>query len=76
MEETIVEVSRATLATGERLLFKPYPKDDEPRTLGVRAEWLAEVTEHIRTQGIGRDELLLSTEAGTPISRNTFRSPV
>ena len=76
VEETIVEVSKRSSPTGERMLFKPYPKDNEPRSFGVRADWLADVTEHIRAHGIGRDELLFSTEAGTPISRNTFRSRV
>ena len=35
VEETIVEVSRKDSPTGERMIFKPYPKDDEPRTLRV-----------------------------------------
>jgi hypothetical protein len=43
---------------------------------GVRSPWLEEVAEHIRIHGIGRDELLFSTEVGTPISRNTFRTRV
>jgi hypothetical protein len=37
---------------------------------------LEEVAEHIRVHGIDRDELLFSTEVGTPISRNTFRTRV
>ena len=32
--------------------------------------------EHISTHGIKRDELLFSTQVGTAISRNTFRSRV
>jgi integrase len=76
VEETIVEVSRKNSPTGERMIVKPYPKDNEPRTFGVRPSWLEEVSEHIRAHGIGRDELLFSTEVGTPISRNTFRSRV
>ena len=64
VEETIVEVS------------KPYPKDNEPRTFGVRADWLADVTEHIRTHRIGRDDLCLAPKPVPQISRNTFRSRV
>ena len=76
VEETIVEVSRKNSPTGERMIVKPYPKDNEPRTFGVRPGWLDKVAEHIRLRGIGRDELLFSTEVGTPISRNTFRSRI
>src|SRR5450759_1470223 len=35
VEETIVEVSQKDSPTGERMILKPYPKDDEPRTLRV-----------------------------------------
>jgi len=76
VEETIVEVPKKISPTGDRMIFKPYPKDNEPRTFGVRPGWLEEVAEHIRVFGIGRDELLFSTEVGTPISRNTFRTRV
>ena len=76
VEETIVEVSKKHSATGERMIIKPYTKDNESRTFGVRSAWLEGVAEHIRIHGIGRDELLFSTEVGTPISRNTFRTRV
>jgi integrase len=36
IEETIIEVSRKHSPTGERRVVKPYPKDNEPRTFGVR----------------------------------------
>jgi hypothetical protein len=58
VEETIVEVSKKHSGTGERMIIRPYPKDDESRTFGVRSAWLDEVAEHIRVQAIGRDELL------------------
>ena len=32
--------------------------------------------QHIQTNGIGRDDLLFATRAGTPISRNTFRTRI
>ena len=76
VEETIVEVSKKHSGAGERMIIKPYPKDDESRTCGVRSAWLDEVAEHIRVDAIGRDELLFRTEVGTPISRNTFRTRV
>ena len=71
MQETIVEVSRKHSPTGQRYLHKPYPKSNEPRTFGVRQDWLDAVAEHIKPHGLGRDDLLFTTTAGTPISRNT-----
>src|SRR5215204_2693713 len=76
VQETIVEVSKKCSPSGQRMLIKPYPKDNEPRTFGVRPEWVADVAEHIRVNEISRDDLLFSTEVGTPISRNTFRTRV
>ena len=32
VEETIVEVSKKHSGTGEQMIIKPYPKDDESRT--------------------------------------------
>ena len=76
VEETIVEVPLRAAPDGERMIFKPYPKDDEPRILGLRPVLLNELAAHIEEAGIQRDELLFATSAGTPISRNTFRSRV
>jgi integrase len=76
VEETIIEVSKRHSPTGERMIVKPYPKDNEARTFGVRERWLDAIAEHISSRGLGRDELLFATEAGTPISRNTFRTRV
>lgn len=76
VEETIIEVSKKYSPTGESMVVKPYPKSNEPRTFAVREDWLEALAEHIRAHGIGRDELLFTTEVGTPISRNTFRTRV
>jgi integrase len=76
VEETVVEVSKRHSPTGERMLFKPYPKDNEPRTFGVRQPWLDAMADHIKSNDLSHDDLLFSTEVGTPISRNTFRTRV
>ena len=76
VEETIIEVSKKHSPTGERYVAKPYPKDNEPRTFGVDEDWLEAAAQHIKTHGIGRDQLLFTTSTGTPISRNTFRTRV
>jgi integrase len=74
--DTIMEVSKRHSPTGERYVAKPYPKDNQPRTFGVSQDWLDQVADHIGTRGIGRDDLLFATKAGTPISRNTFRTRI
>jgi integrase len=74
--DTIMEVSKRHSPTGERYVAKPYPKDNEARTFGVSQDWLDQVAEHIKTHQLGRDDLLFATTAGTPISRNTFRTRV
>ena len=77
VEETIVEVSRKHSPTGERYVVKPYPEgimSPEPSastTTGWR-RWPL----HIQSRSLGRDQLLFTTTAGTPISRNTFRTRV
>lgn len=76
VQDTIMEVSKRHSPTGERYVPKAYPKDNEPRTFGVSHGWLNQVAEHIKTHDLGRDDLLFATTAGTPISRNTFRTRI
>ena len=66
VEETIVEVSKKDSPTGQRYIIKPYPKDNEPRTIGVRQTWVDAIAAHIDTRQIGRDDLLFPTQVGTP----------
>ncbi|MBA3741982.1 tyrosine-type recombinase/integrase [Sporichthya sp.] len=79
VQETIVEVSKKISPTGERMIVKPYPKDDEPRTLGVSQDLLDVLAARIQHLGLGRDDLLfpsIETAGGNPVSRNTFRTRV
>ena len=76
VEETIVEVSRKNSPTGQRMLTKPYPKDNEPRTLGLPPDLLTQLADWINQRRLGPDDLLFATRDGTPISRNTFRTRV
>jgi len=76
VEETIVEVSLKNSPTGKRMLTKPYPKDNEPRTLGLPADLVTQLAEHIADRGLKAGDLLFATREGTPISRNTFRTRV
>jgi len=76
VEETIVEVSTKNSPTGQRMLTKPYPKDNEPRTMGLPPELLGQLVDWITERRLGPDDLLFATREGTPISRNTFRTRI
>jgi len=58
------------------MLTKPYPKDNEPRTMAVPEDLVAQLAEHITDRGLRSGDLLFATREGTPISRNTFRTRV
>ena len=76
VEETIVEVSIKNSPTGHRMLTKPYPKDNEPRTMGLPPDLVPRFTQWIAERALGPGDLLFATRDGTPISRNTFRTRV
>jgi integrase len=76
VEETIVEVSIKNSPTGNRMLVKPYPKDNEPRTMGLPPELITQLGAHITEHGLRSGDLLFATRQGTPFSRNTFRTRV
>src|SRR3954447_24308441 len=76
VEETIVEVSTKNSPTGKRMLTKPYPKDNEARTMGLPHELVTQLTAHIDDRAIASGDLLFATREGTPISRNTFRTRI
>ena len=76
VEETIVEVSIKNSPTGKRMLTKPYPKDNEPRTLGLPPELVAQLAAHIAERRLKPADLLFATRDGTPLSRNTFRTRI
>jgi integrase len=76
VEETVVEVSIKNSPTGQRMITKPYPKDDEPRTMELPPDLVDQLTTWITTRRLGPHDLLFATRDGTPISRNTFRTRV
>ena len=76
VEETIVEASTKNSPTGQRMLTKPYPKDNEPRTLGLPEDLVTQLADRIDQRRLGPGDLLFATREGTPISRNTFRTRV
>ena len=75
--ETIVEVSKKDSPTGERMIVKPYPKDDEPRTLHISQDLLDTLAARITDLGLSRDDLLFPPREiadGNPLSRGTFNT--
>ena len=56
------------------MIVKPYPKDNEPRTLKVSQDLLGELSARIAKLGLGRDDLLFPSREpfGGPLSRATF----
>lgn len=76
VEETIVEVPKRAAPEGQRMIRKPYPKDNEPRTMALRPALLAELGTYTSSHQLQDDDLLFATGQGTPISRNTFRTRI
>ncbi|HVY09517.1 MAG TPA: tyrosine-type recombinase/integrase [Mycobacteriales bacterium] len=79
VREVVVEVSKKMSPTGERIIFKGYPKDDEHRVIKVGQPLVDLISAHIAEHGLSRDDLLFSSSrrsGTTPVSRNTFRTRV
>jgi len=76
VEETIVEVSIKNSPTGQRMLTKPYPKDNEARIMELPPDLADQLADWIGQRQLGPGDLLFATREGTPISRNTFRTRV
>jgi integrase len=58
------------------MITKPYPKDNEPRAMGLPPDLVGQLADWITSRHLGPDDLLFATRDGTPISRNTFRTRV
>lgn len=76
VRRTVVEVAKKNSPTGQGLFFKDYPKDDEHRVVQIEAETVTLIREHMLGYGVRDEDLLFTSAAGTPISRNNFRSKV
>jgi integrase len=74
VEETIVEVSIKNSPTGARMLTKPCPKDNEPRTMGLPEDLVGQLADQITSRHLGPDDLLFATRDGIP-SRGTPSAP-
>jgi integrase len=57
VEEAVVEVSKRNSPTGERMVFKPYPKDREFRTLRISPELTERLAARAQHMKLSRDDL-------------------
>ena len=79
VEETALELSKKDSPTGERIVFKAYPKDNEPRTLAVTHDLVRVLQRRVADYNLEIDHLLFPSTEGPsviPVSRNTFRAKV
>lgn len=76
VRRTVVEVARKNSPSGERCFIKDYPKDDEQRRVQIEKATCGKLREHMVAYGVRDTDLLFTSVADTPISRNNFRTKV
>lgn len=76
VRRVVLEVSKKISGAPTVHTLREYPKDNEPREVAVGGELSRAIKTHMLKYGRREEDLLFSTEAATPISRNTFRTRV
>jgi integrase len=76
VRRVVVEVSKKNSPTGERAFIKEHPKNDRQRIIQIEAATCALLREHMLAYGVRDEDLLFTSQAGTIISRNNFRTKV
>ncbi len=76
VRRVVLEVSKKITNASTVHTIREYPKDNEHREVAIGAPLTRAIKTHMIRCGRRDEDLLFSTEAGTPISRNTFRSRV
>lgn len=76
VRRTIGEVSRKHSPTGERFYVKDSPKSDVARLVQIQQETCLLLREYMLARGVREADLFFTSEAGTSISRNNFRTKV
>ncbi|MFL6241136.1 MAG: tyrosine-type recombinase/integrase [Actinomycetes bacterium] len=74
VRRTIVEVAKKNSPTGHRTFVKDYPKDDEQRLISIDKATCKQLREHMVAYAVRDTDLLFTSTAGTPLSRNNFRT--
>lgn len=76
VRRVVLEVSKKITGASSGHTFREYPKDNEHREVAIRPELSRAIKTHMLKRGTRDEDLLFSTNAGTPVSRNTFRTRV
>ena len=78
VEDVYVEVSKKNSPTGQRMILRHYPKDNEPRTLRITAPARRRPTSRRSRPSAsdGRPAVRSTKPPRQPISRSTFRARV
>lgn len=76
IRRVVLEVPKKISGAETIYLFRDYPKDNEPREIAIGTELCRQIRSHMVEHGKRGNDLLFSTGANTPISRNTFRTRV
>jgi integrase len=74
VRRTMVEVAKKNSPTGQRVFVKDYPKDDEQRLVSIDKATCKLLREHMVAYAVRDTDLLFTSTAGTPLSRNNFRT--
>lgn len=74
VRRVLVEVAKKNSPTGERCFVKNYPKDDEQRSVSIDKATCKLLREHMLEYNVRDTDLLFTSKAGTPLSRNNFRT--
>ncbi len=76
VRRVVLEVSKKITNAPTVHTFREYPKDNEHRDVAIGIALSRALKTHMIKFGRRDEDLLFSTETGSPISRNTFRSRV
>jgi integrase len=74
VRRTIGEVAKKHSPTAERCYVKDYPKNNEQRRLQIDRATCQLLREHLESCEVEDAGLLFTSKAGTPLSRNNFRT--
>jgi integrase len=60
VNHTIIEAKKSETGNGTRFSFKKYVKDEDIRSVGVSAETIGMLAQHVSDRGLAEEDLLFS----------------
>lgn len=76
VRRVVLEVSKKITGADKVWSIRDYPKDNEHRTIRIGDQLCQDIREYLLATGKRGEDLLFSTNTGSPISRNVFRTRV